>query len=272
MDESVNHAATLITLILFFGGLGAMVIVRRTLRAHPVETQRLVPLIARRAYSPKQFAGLAAALLALYFLAGCTGVLFFDGYIPEEQKPLIQLAAQWIIYALFAAVLLVVNRRGRNRFGLALKNFKWWWAGVGFYFAIIPVIMAASFVYHELISLLFGIDVGLQEVARHVRGDWNWLQVGFVFTAVVGAPVYEEIVFRGILFPLILKHSNIRTAMIFTAVLFAAVHLHIPSLLPIALLSVFLCYAYLRTQSLWACIGIHMMFNGISIFVLNIMG
>lgn len=272
MDESVYQPAAIMMLLLFFGGLGALLIVKRHLKEQPVDVERVAKLISRRAFSTKQFTLFALGLLLLYFLAGCTGLLFFDGYIPEEDKPQLQLLIQWMLYALLAGLFLIINRPRRKRFGMSAKNLRWFPIGMGFYFAAIPIIFTASFVYRLLLSLILGSEIELQEITQYVRGDWSWLKVSFIFTAVIAAPIYEEIIFRGILFPFILKLSNVKTAIIFTAVLFAAIHLHLPSLLPIALLSVLLCYAYLRTASIWTCIGMHMMFNAMSIFALNLIG
>ena len=49
-------------------------------------------------------------------------------------------------------------------------------------------------------------------------------------------------------------------------------HFHLPSFAALFLLSGALCLAYWRTGSLWVSIGMHTIFNAVSILALNIIG
>jgi len=92
------------------------------------------------------------------------------------------------------------------------------------------------------------------------------------FIAIVGAPVFEEIVFRGILFPWLARRTGFWPGVVVVSALFAALHLHLPSLLPLFLLSAMFCVAYARTRSLWVPIGMHALFNAVSVLLLTLMG
>jgi hypothetical protein len=93
------------------------------------------------------------------------------------------------------------------------------------------------------------------------------LAVLLVFTAVVIAPLFEELFFRGHVQTLF-RHLTGRAwvAVALASALFAAVHpwWTVP---PILFLAVCLGYAYERTGNLWVPILIHSLFNGISIVV-----
>ncbi len=267
MDETPSTLPIVLMLLLLFGGSGAYVILRRSLKAHPADPAAADAAMAARSLSTRQFGLLAGLLLLFHVLAGFTG-----RFVYEEQLPAARLIAQWVIYGLFTASLLLIPRPRRRRFGLTGGSIRWLPIGFGVYFAVVPFVFGLSFLSNAVYSLVTGADNALQDVARMMQGELTGLRLAYMLTAVLGAPVYEELIFRGLLFPFILKRGGRRTALAFTAVLFAAAHMHIPALLPIAGLSVILCLAYLRTASLWTCIGIHMMFNTIAVFVLNTMG
>ena len=85
-------------------------------------------------------------------------------------------------------------------------------------------------------------------------------------------PLYEEVLFRGVLFPYLTKRAGLAGGTLLVSALFALLHFHLPSMAPLFLLSIALCLAYWRTGSLWVNIGIHAIFNATSILALNIVG
>ncbi len=68
------------------------------------------------------------------------------------------------------------------------------------------------------------------------------------------------------------KRAGMSVAVIVVSVLFALMHFHLPSFVPLFMLSAILCLTYWRTSSLWTSIGVHMIFNAVSILALNIAG
>jgi len=96
----------------------------------------------------------------------------------------------------------------------------------------------------------------------HVR----WL---LVITAVIVAPLAEEIMFRGSLqqaFCLITGRPWAAVAL--TSLIFGLLHPYSWMIPPLFLLSMCLGYIYQRTGNLWATIAIHAAFNGLSVGVL----
>jgi membrane protease YdiL (CAAX protease family) len=77
----------------------------------------------------------------------------------------------------------------------------------------------------------------------------------------IGAPLAEEVVFRGYIYPAMKRFTNISVAVIFTGILFGAVHGNLGALLPLTVLGIILALAYELTGSLWAPIAIHFCFN-----------
>ncbi len=91
------------------------------------------------------------------------------------------------------------------------------------------------------------------------------LGIGTLVIIVAGAtlfaPVAEEIIFRGLMLPLLLKASGVAAALIGQAVLFAFLHLSWRFLVPYIIMGLVLGIARLRTGSLLPPLGIHVLFN-----------
>lgn len=83
--------------------------------------------------------------------------------------------------------------------------------------------------------------------------------------ACIGAPLSEEIVFRGYLYPAMKRFSNIPIATIFTGLLFGAVHMNLLSLIPLAIFGMVLAIIYEISGSLWAPIAAHVLFNSATV-------
>jgi hypothetical protein len=98
-------------------------------------------------------------------------------------------------------------------------------------------------------------------------------RTGLILTAIVAAPVLEEIVFRGLLQTSLISGGIVRSrwmAIVIASVVFTFTHLSaadVPTLPVLFVLSLGLGYLYERTGSLWADITAHVMFNGVQIAV-----
>ncbi len=140
--------------------------------------------------------------------------------------------------------------------------------GVVFGLAVIPPVTLLSLGVAAVTERL-GFEPQLQEV-------FDWLNDGatsgatrafMMAAAVFIAPVVEETLFRGILFPALLKGRSFASASLLSGLYFALVHFHAPSLLPLLALSVGFCAAYARTGSLLTPIIMHAVFNATSLLL-----
>ena len=86
-------------------------------------------------------------------------------------------------------------------------------------------------------------------------------------TAVLVAPVCEEILFRGYLYPAAKRFAGPWVAGIGTALIFAAAHGSLSPLLPLFVFGGLLVLAYEWTGSLWAPIAMHFCFNGATVII-----
>jgi len=79
--------------------------------------------------------------------------------------------------------------------------------------------------------------------------------------AVIVAPLAEEVVFRGYLYPAAKRFCGAYGAMIFSSMVFAAAHANAVALVPLFILAMLLCLIYELTGSIWANISVHFLFN-----------
>ncbi len=92
--------------------------------------------------------------------------------------------------------------------------------------------------------------------------------LGVAFLATVSAPLVEETVYRGVLFPALRRAAGATWAIIIVSALFALVHVvqyrnNVGVIAAVAVLSVTLTLVRARTGRLLPCFVIHFLFNGI---------
>jgi len=83
--------------------------------------------------------------------------------------------------------------------------------------------------------------------------------------AVLVAPISEEIVFRGYLYPAAKKFAGTWMAAICSGLVFAAAHGSLAALLPLFIFGVVLALLYEKTGSIWTPMAVHFCFNGATV-------
>ena len=175
------------------------------------------------------------------------------------------LLASWLFH--FAGI------RGGELFGLDWKKIP---ARLGlsalFYLAMLPPLWLISALYQLLLQKA-GIPFSLQDVAEVLTAPASWpLRTALFFIVICVAPAFEEIVFRGILLPFAVRRLGFWPGIFLISLIFGGLHLHLPSFLPLFLLSVVFCLAYARTRSLWVPVGMHMLFNAVTVVLVLLIG
>lgn len=234
---------------------------------HPDDRQTLTDRITARAWNTFPLGIVLGVLLLLYALASGVGLFFL-----KEQIPLAQLATTFLVYAIVVAVIAFVNRRcggsWEPTFGLGFRQLRKLALSPLLYLATLPLLLLSAKAWHLLLQYGFGVEIELQEVAQIFTQELSWLQILYVLMAVFVAPFYEELMFRGLVFPYLAKRGGLAAGTVLVSLLFAGMHFHLPSFVPLFLLSAALCLAYWRTGSLWVGIGMHAIFNAVSILAL----
>ena len=99
--------------------------------------------------------------------------------------------------------------------------------------------------------------------ALRVSMSWGG-RLTFGAAAVLLAPVTEEVLFRGILYPAIKQFGYPRLALWSTSLLFAAVHTNVVTFVPLVVLALVLTALYERTDNLLAPVAAHVLFNALN--------
>lgn len=138
--------------------------------------------------------------------------------------------------------------------------------GARLYFAFLPVIVALVGGTNVLAEWL-----GLNQVPHPIQSfledfDSTALILAFL-TAVIGAPIQEELMFRGLLMPALGKLVSLPLAILISAWFFASMHVGFHSILPIFGLGVFFGYltASAPRRSIWASMTAHMIHNSLAL-------
>lgn len=116
-----------------------------------------------------------------------------------------------------------------------------------------------------------GIGSGEQEtITMLIMIDDPWKYLVCVITAVVIAPVLEELFFRGIILRFLAGKMSELLALIISAAFFSLLHFNLDSLLPIFMLGFLLGKIYRETGDIRTSIWMHMLFNGLSVALISV--
>ena len=109
----------------------------------------------------------------------------------------------------------------------------------------------------------------LQQIVQILQKEWPWsLILVQGIAALVIAPISEELIFRGILYPFAKQRGRPLLALWATSVLFALIHLNPAGFLSFIFLAMMLVAVYERTKNLLAPILLHSLFNTVSFVII----
>lgn len=185
---------------------------------------------------------------------------------PDSWLMLIQsIVLHWAGFIFVAAWLAYRRIRWSSAFGIRSGGlFLRFAQGVVFLVATMPILLFYTLIYHIGLQLT-GYNTDLQDVAYAISDEQSlWMKAYFVVFAVVVAPVFEEILFRGIGLTVLAKRFGVATSIALISAAFALIHGHVPSLVPLFLLSVSFSLAYMFTGSLLVPMVMHGLFNGLT--------
>ena len=194
------------------------------------------------------------------------------------ERSIIQAFALQEFLMLFICVVLFAFASARGfgfkEFGLEmpprLSQALGW--GIGSYWCCILTINFIGLFYIVFLYLVTGgLDFPpnpIETIAREGKGDI--LPVALFLVAVAGAPLFEEFIFRGAIYPGLKSRLSRPAAAVISALLFALVHPY-THWAHIFLLGLLFVYLYERTGSLWPSIALHATNNAMAMVNLFIL-
>lgn len=140
---------------------------------------------------------------------------------------------------------------------------------IGGWLMILPLVLFISW----LTNFLFGDQGGSNPLLEMVLNSKDPLALSLlVFTTVVFAPLFEELIFRGALLPVLAKKFGLWGGIFLSAFAFAVAHLSVGELPPLFVLGVGLALMRLSTGRLLPCVLMHSFWNGVTFFSLLLLG
>jgi len=199
---------------------------------------------------------LYALWTAFFPQAKPSSVLGYTGLV------LLSLGGQIVIAWLYVQI-------GRNIRGLTWEEMFWgwptlrmtlWWVLIFF-----PSMMLFSWVYVFVLGQL-GIASPKQAVAGLFHAS-NPIYLHFlaIVMVVVGAPIAEELLYRGVLFHALEPMWGMQRAALGSGLIFGLVHLEVGTFFPLGFLGYLLARAYAQSRSLWLPIFLHSVNNWIAL-------
>lgn len=180
------------------------------------------------------------------------------------------IAFHWPVIAYLAIRYPVTGTPLYEAFGIRLKGgVRTLGAGVVAYLGMMPIVFVYMVTYHYCLRSL-QIDIELQDVAYAITEEpVTAIRFYFYAVGIVIAPIAEELVFRGVLLPLLARWIGPLRGVLLVSVLFAAIHWHLAALLPLFVVSVCLCMAYAYSRSLTVPIVMHILFNAVHLTLMQ---
>ncbi len=143
------------------------------------------------------------------------------------------------------------------------KNWVLW--GIGGYLVATPIVLLVSVVNDRVWQGKGGSNPLLSLL---LENNDSLAFILFIITAAIAAPLFEEYLFRGFLFPSLTRYFSVWQSIGLSGLIFAVAHLSVSEVLPLAVLGSILAYIYYRTGNLLASMLVHSLWNGGSLLTL----
>lgn len=118
-----------------------------------------------------------------------------------------------------------------------------------------------------------GIEPSVQLALQALKNSGSTAElVALGIVTIILAPVAEETLFRGVLYPTIKQYGFPRAALWGTSALFALIHFNVAIFVPLLLLALLLVWLYEKTDNLLAPIVAHATFNAVNFAMFFLVG
>ncbi len=226
---------------------------------------------------------ICALVIAVYIVQGGAMQLLAD-HIPTTESgepkltPWVAILSIILLQAPLLAVFYTARRHFPHQFAgqlnsthLSLREALFRAAPT--FLRFLPIILSTNVAWSGLLVILQKFEwIGEtppQELIELFAAGGNPLAIGIlVLLAVVGAPIAEEIIFRGCLYRFLKSKTMIPFAQFFSGILFALMHGNVMSLGPLLIVGIMLAHVYETEGNLKVAICFHALFNSFSLLML----
>lgn len=204
-----------------------------------------------------------ALMLSIWFVTMACAQFLAPPAVARAEMTMMTLVLNAVMILVFTAVVITVltmkNRSLDQLFGLDRQPL---WKAIVFAlvltFAAYPIVAVGALLTQGFAQ---GGD-DLQEIVKFFRGaGQNGEKIAVVVSAVLLAPLSEELFFRGLVYGVAKKYGGLAAALVFNAALFAFIHGSLPAFGGLFALAACLTLAYEFSGSLYVPIAMHACFN-----------
>ena len=129
------------------------------------------------------------------------------------------------------------------------------------WFMVTPFVILTGW----LLVRLFGDPGGSNPLLELVLESRDPLALSLLaMTAVVLAPLFEEVIFRGTLLPVLARRTGSLTGVVLSGLLFGMAHISIGELAPLTVLGIGLALLRLSSGRLFPCVLMHALWNAVT--------
>jgi membrane protease YdiL (CAAX protease family) len=208
-----------------------------------------------------------AGIVPYFIWRAANSLPLMQGGQPDKNVILISVLSMLPAHLLTLVLAwVVVTGRGKRAFWKALG---WWWSPrYGFIADIAAAIGITLGLYAVSVALFYIFGNQETDLVRMLNSS-QAARYGIVVMAVLTAPLVEEVVYRGVLYPALQQRIGRLLSVLGVTFVFAAIH--VPQYLPnygaisaILILSLTLTFVRAYTGRLLPCVIIHTIFNSLS--------
>ena len=202
-------------------------------------------------------------ILAVFVVNIAGGILLYQGY-DLNQECIVYILNGITTVISVSVIVYIFSRKLKTNLALQIQH-------VGFIkickYTVIG--MGLSIIMGIVVQIIneglavFGWNMSTPDFS--LQTDYNYNLILLISTCII-APIFEELLFRGLILQTLRRYGNV-FAIIVTSLLFALMHGNIPQAVPVFFLSVVICFAVIKTGSLWTGIAIHFLNNALSVSI-----
>lgn len=221
--------------------------------------------------------GIIAVVFLITIVSSGIALLVVEPYGEDTPEAYFGSAVGTILWQVgfVMTVFLIVRRKGGSWPNLGLRRA--WLEARGFLRSVvnssplpaIPTIAITGYLTCYLLVFIYNVIVQITGADFLEPGgqlpedlfDTSAVVVATGLAVVIGAPIAEEILFRGFIFGGLRRYMPLWPAMLISGVIFSLVHFDVGFIIPFSLIGIVLAYVYERSGTLYTSIGMHLLFN-----------
>ena len=231
-------------------------------------------MLSEKPWRPDRAAWLFAAYIAAMVLANIVAIGYKENAPDKPGNELlvfgVGIFTSHIVTLVLVHIFLQQHRVGwREGFGFAEPRLaRTLFLGALVSVLILPVGLSLTELSARLLRYI-GSEPAIQQPVQMMKQATSTLQlVVHGLAAVIFAPIVEEIIFRGVLYPTVKKFFSPKAALWGVSLLFAFSHQNLTVVIPLTVLAIFLTFLYETTRNLIAPILAHSLFNAANFILL----